>query len=126
MGIRSLIARAAFAFGCAAALLALGSRNAFWGDYFVEAWPAYFHLRTDGVDAFLRLMPAYSGFVTLIGAPAAFLHLGLDWTFRVDAIPGLAALAGLAVALHAPERSHALLALVLTAGSPVAYLALDA
>jgi hypothetical protein len=118
--------RLLFAFGCAAVLLALGSRNVFWGDYFVEAWPAYFGLRTDGVDTFLRLMPAYSGFVTLIGAPATFLHLGLDWTFRLNAIPGLAALAGLAVALHARERNHALLALVLTAGSPVAYLALDA
>jgi hypothetical protein len=126
MGIRSLTQRAAFASACAVALLALGSRNVFWADYFVEAWPAYFHLRTDGVESFLRLMPAYSGFVTLIGAPSAFLHLGLDWTFRVNAIPGLVALAGLAVALHVRERSHALLALVLGAGSPVAYLALDA
>src|SRR3954464_8210913 len=112
MGIRSLIARAAFAFGCAAALLALGSRNAFWGDYFVEAWPAYFHLRNDGVDAFLRLMPSYSGFVSLVGAPTAFLGAGMDWTFRLNAIPGLLALIGLATALHTRQRAHALLAIV--------------
>ena len=71
-------------------------------------------------------MPAYSGFVTLIGAPTALLGAGMDWTFRLNAIPGLLALAGLASALHARERAHALLAIVLVAGSPVAYLALDA
>ena len=32
----------------------------------------------------------------------------MDWTFRLQAIPGLLVLAGLAVALHAPrERAHA-------------------
>jgi hypothetical protein len=126
MGIRSSTRRAALALACAAVLLAVGSRNVFWADYFVEAWPAYFHLRTDGVDAFLRLVPAYSAFATLIGAPTAFLHLGMDWTFRLNALPGLLALAGLAVALHTRERAHTLLALALSAGSPVAYLALDA
>ena len=35
-------------------------------------------------------------------------------------------LVGLAVSLHVRERTHALLAIVLVAGSPVAYLALDA
>jgi hypothetical protein len=125
MGIRASN-RAALAFACAVALLALGSRNVFWHDYFTEAWPAYFGLRTDGVDTFLRLMPAYSGFVTLIGAPTTFLHLGMDWTFRLNAIPGLVALAGLGVALHTRERNHTLLALALSVGSPVAYLALDA
>jgi len=118
--------RLLLAFACAAALLALGSRHVFWADYFVEAWPAYFHLRVDGVDAFLRLMPAYSGFVSLIGAPTALLGAGMDWTFRLNAIPGVLALIGLAAALHARERAHALLAIVLVAGSPVAYLALDA
>src|SRR3954468_23291273 len=117
MGIRSVMQRAALALGCAAALLVLGSRPAFWGDYFVEAWPAYFHLRTDGFHDFLRLMPAYSGFVTLLGAPTAMLHLGLDWTFRLNALPGLLALAGLAVALHTRERAHTLLAVALSAGS---------
>ncbi len=56
MRIRRLLALA-----CAAALLAPDSRHVFWADYFVEAWPAYFHLRVDGLDALLRLMPAYSG-----------------------------------------------------------------
>ncbi len=40
--------------------------------------------------------------------------------FRLNAIPGLLALIGLAAALHARERAHALLAIVLVAGSPVA------
>src|SRR3954470_18654271 len=126
MGSRSGTPRAALALACAAVLLGLGSRNVFWSDYFVEAWPAYFGLRTDGLGEFLRLMPAYSGFVSLIGAPTAFLGAGLDWTFRLNALPGVLALAGLATALHARERSHALLAIVLVAGSPVAFLALDA
>jgi hypothetical protein len=118
--------RLLFALGCAAILFALGTSNAFWSDYFDEAWPAYFGLRTDGFHDFLRLMPAYSGFVTLIGAPSALLGAGIDWTFRFNAIPGLLALAGLAAALHAPrERKHALLAILLVAASPVAYLALD-
>jgi hypothetical protein len=126
MGIRSTIQRAAFALACVAALLFLGSRNAFWSDYFEEAWPAYFHLPIDGVDAFLRLMPAYSGFATFVGAPVALLQLGYDWTFRMNAVPGLLALVGLAVALHSTERAHTVFALALSAGSPVAYLALDA
>src|SRR3954469_16527935 len=126
MGIRSLTQRAAFALACVAALLVLGSRNAFWSDYFVEAWPAYFRLPIDGVDDFLRLMPAYSGFATFVGAPTALLQLGYDWTFRINAIPGLLALAGLAVALHSTERAHTVFAIALSAGSPVAYLALDA
>src|SRR4051812_3443447 len=124
MGIRTFSKRAALAFACAAALLALGSRNVFWHDYFVEAWPAYFHLRNGGFDDFLRLMPSYSGFVSLIGGPTALLGAGMDWTFRLNAIPGLLALVGLATALHARERAHALLAIGLVAGSPVAYLAL--
>jgi hypothetical protein len=118
--------RSAFALGCAAVLLWLGSRQAFWSDYFVEAWPAYFGFRNHGVEELLRLMPAYSGFVTTIGAPLSLLGAGLDWTFRLDAIPGLLALAGLAVSLHTRERAHTLLAIVLVAGSPVAYLALAA
>jgi hypothetical protein len=126
MGIRSLTQRAALVLACAAVLLAVGSRNVFWGDYFVEAWPAYFHLRVDGFDAFMRLVPAYSGFATLIGAPSTLLGLGIDGTFRINAVPGLLSLVGMATALHVRERSHLLVALLLTAGSPVAYLALEA
>jgi hypothetical protein len=118
--------RLPFALGCAALLLLLGSRQVFWGDYFVEAWPAYFGLRVDGLDKFLTLMPAYSGFVSLIGAPVALLGAGMDWTFRLNALPGLLVLAGLATSLHARERAHMLLAVALVAGSPAAYLALDA
>ncbi|WP_028065462.1 hypothetical protein [Solirubrobacter soli] len=115
-----------FALGCAALLLFIGSRNVFWADYFVEAWPAYFHLRVDGAGEFLRLMPAYSGFATLIGAPTAFLGLGMDWTFRLNALPGLLMLVGLATALHVRERAHVVLAVLLVAASPAAFLALDA
>jgi hypothetical protein len=118
--------RLLLALGCAALLLIAGSRTVFWADYFVEAWPAYFHLRNDGLDEFLRLVPAYSGFASLIGAPTAFLGLGIDWTFRLNALPGLLALVGLALALHARERAHALLAVLLVAASPAAYLALSA
>ena len=32
--------RLPLALGCAALLLFAGSRHVFWGDYFVEAWPA--------------------------------------------------------------------------------------
>ena len=119
--------RLPFALGCAVVLLVLGSRHVFWADYFLEAWPAYFGLRTGGLHEFLRLIPAYTSFVTLIGAPTALLGASMEWTFRLQALPGLFALAGLAVALHAPrERQHALLAIGLVAASPVAYLALDA
>ena len=124
--IRTATPRAAFAFVCAAVLLWFGSRHVFWGDYFVEAWPAYFGFRTDGAESLMRLMPAYGGFVTLIGAPMSLLGADMDWTFRFNAIPGLLVLIGLAASLHVRERSHALLAIVLAAGSPIAFLALDA
>ena len=70
--------RLLFALGCAAVLLALGSSNIFWGDYLVEAWPAYLGLRADGLDAFVRMMPAYSSFVSLVGAPTALLGAGME------------------------------------------------
>jgi hypothetical protein len=126
VGIRYVIARLALALACAGVLLCVGSRNVFWSDYFVEAWPAYFGLRTGGVDELLRLTPAYGGFVTLLGAPISLLGAGMDATFRLQAIPGLLLVCGLAVSLSARERSHVLLAIALSAGSPVAYLALDA
>jgi hypothetical protein len=124
--IGTVIPRLALALACAATVLWFGSRNVFWGDFGVEAWPAYFGLRTNGVDAFVRLAPTYSGFVTLIGAPLALLGRGMDLTFQLDALPGLLVLIGFAVSLSVRERSHALLAVALAAGSPVAYLALDA
>jgi hypothetical protein len=114
------------ALACAAVVLWVGSRDAFWSDYGVEAWPAYFALRTDGVHDFLRLMPAYGGFVSFVGAPLSLLGGGLDTSFRLQALPGLLALAALAVALAAGNRRHAVLAIGLAAGSPVAYMALAA
>ena len=51
----------------------------------------------------------------------------MDWTFRLNAIPG-SARAGRPRrrAARPRERAHALLAIALVAGSPIAYLALDA
>src|SRR5262249_36120296 len=103
--------RAALALACAAVLLVIGARNAFWSDYASEAWPAYAALRDEGVHGFLARMPAYSAFVTLFGAPAAFLHGSEELTFRLNALPGLLALAGLALALHG--RRQAPLAILL-------------
>jgi hypothetical protein len=124
MGIRSATERVALALACAAVVLWFGSQHVFWTDYGNEAWPAYLGLRAGGVEALLRLTPAYAGFVTLIGAPLSLLGAGMDMTFRLQAIPGLLVLSGLAVALHATDRRNALLTIVLVAGSPVAYLAL--
>ncbi len=126
MGIRSVSPRLATALLCAGVVLWLGSRHVFWGDYFIESWPAYFGLRNHGAHELLRLAPAYAGFVTLIGAPLSLLGAGMDTTFRLDALPGMLVLCGFATSLHVRERSHALLAIALAAGSPVAFLALDA
>jgi hypothetical protein len=128
VGIRTAPRLWLLSLAAAGALLWLGSRNVFWGDYFVEAWPAYFYLRVDGVGKFLHLLPAYSGFATLLGAPVALLGRSMDTTFRLDALPGVLGLAALGVAFASRMRGHghALLALALVAGSPVAYLALDA
>jgi hypothetical protein len=126
VGIRTVPRLWALALLFAAAVLWLGARQAFWGDYFTEAWPAYFALRTDGVHHFLALTPAYRGFAVLIGAPFALLGAGLETTFRLDALPGMLALAAVGVALAARNRRHALLVLAVAAGSPIAFLALDA
>jgi hypothetical protein len=127
VGIRpSAIPRAAPALACAAVVLYLGSRQVFWSDYFTEAWPAYLGLRVRGLSEFFRLTPAYAGFTTIIGAPLAKLGFHMDATFRLDALPGILVLAGLGAALHVRERAHAVLAILLTAGSPAAFLALDA
>ena len=125
MGIRFVIARVSLALACAGVVLGLGTRHVFWSDYFLEAWPAYVGLRHAGLDELLRLTPAYAGFVSLIGAPLSLLGAGMDATFRLQALPGLLLLCGFAVSLSARERSHALLAIALAAGSPVAFLALD-
>jgi hypothetical protein len=126
VGIRSAIPRLGLALLCGAVVLWFGSRQVFWGDYAIESWPAYFGFRVNGADELLRLAPAYAGFVTLIGAPLSLIGAGMDMTFRLDALPGLLVLCGFAASLHVRERSHAVLAVALAAGSPVAFLALDA
>jgi hypothetical protein len=126
VGIRPVIAHLALALACAGAVLWLGSRDVFWADYGVEAWPAYSGFRSHGFGELFRLSPAYGGFVALIGAPLSLLGGGMEAAFRLDAVPGLLLLAGLAVALAGRVRGHAVVAIALTAGSPVAYLALRA
>jgi hypothetical protein len=126
---------AALAVSAAAVLLALASRDPFWnGDFIDEAWPAYHALTRDGFGAMLGHMPAYSGFVALVGAPAAVLaervlggldlgH-GLPLVFRLTALPGMAALAVLATLLGARARRAWALVVLLAAGGPIAYQAL--
>jgi hypothetical protein len=126
VGIRTLPRLWALALLFAAVVVWLGARQAFWGDYFVEAWPAYLALRAGGVHHFLALAPAYRGFAVLVGAPLALLGQGIETTLRLDALPGMLALAALGVALAVRNRRQALLVLALGAGSPVAFLALDA
>ena len=87
---------------CAAVLALVGSRNVFWADYFVEAWPAYFgaaHRRVDDVPApdarLQRLRDADRR------ADRAARRRAWTGRFRLRRSPALLVLAGLAVALHA-------------------------
>jgi hypothetical protein len=132
---------AAAALLAAAGVLVLGSRDPFWnGDYVDEAWRSYQTLAGGGFGEFLSRAPAYTGFVTLVGAPLTLLveHLlggvdahnhGLALLFRLTALPGIVALAVLGALLGARARAAApgwawLLVLALAAGSPIAYQAL--
>jgi hypothetical protein len=109
-----------------AAVLLAGSRNVFWsGDFAIEAFPAYKLLMAGDVHGYLRHLPGYSGFALVVGAPAALLTglLGGEETtaLRLCAIPGLVALAWLAVTLaqEARDRKGWPLVLALTAAGPL-------
>jgi hypothetical protein len=132
---------AATALLVAAAVLVLGSRDPFWnGDYIDEAWRSYQTLADGGFGEFLGRAPAYTGFVTLVGAPLTLLveHVlggvdahnhGLALLFRLTALPGVVALAVLGALLGARARAAVpgrgwLLVVALGAGSPIAYQAL--
>src|SRR5262245_45364642 len=123
----------------AALVLAFGSTDPFWnGDYINEAWPAYVALERDGISGLLGSSPAYSGFITIVGAPATLLVDAL-WggvnpaaesigaVFRLTALPGLVLLAVLGAALGSEARRRGaspavvLLVIALSAGSPIAY-----
>jgi hypothetical protein len=114
---------------CALALLIAGSGDVAWSDFDAEAWPAYKLLLAGDFHGYLQHMPGYSGFVTLVGAPAtaltALIGGGEDAIFRLTAIPGLLALAFLAVTL-AREARKPWIVLGLTAASPLALKALQA
>lgn len=117
----------------AVAMLYATSRDVFWnGDFYLEAYPAYDALMVGDVGRFFDRLPGYSGFTVVVGAPAALLtgaFGGVEtMVFRVTALPGLAALAAVGVALAGPLRAAGsrgwLLFLVLGAGGGLTYQAL--
>src|SRR5215217_5436397 len=62
------------------ALLVLfaGSRDVYWsGDFYLEVYPAYLALQHGFVDRFFDLLPGYSGFAVVIGAPSALLGVAI-------------------------------------------------
>jgi hypothetical protein len=95
------------------ALLVLfaGSRDVYWhGDFYLEVYPAYLALQHGFVDRFFDLLPGYSGFAVVVGAPLALVAGGLDgmetMTYRFTAVPGLFALAALGVAIAGPVKAR--------------------
>jgi hypothetical protein len=116
------------AIACATVVLFAGSRDVFWsGDFYLEAFPAYKFLMAGDFHGYLQHLPGYSGFVIAVGGPSALLTglLGGQETmvFRLCALPGLAGLAWVAVALAQQARDRGLkgwpLVLVLTAAGPL-------
>jgi len=116
------------ALACAVVVCVTGSQDVFWsGDFYVEAFPAYKLLMAGDVHGYLQHLPGYTGFALAVGAPASLLTelLGGAETmaFRLTALPGLVALAALAVALAGHARRTMLkgwpLVLVLTADGPL-------
>lgn len=100
----------ALALGFAVVVLLTGSRDVYWnGDFYPEAYPAYEALMRGDAGRFLELLPGYSGFVTLVGAPAALLTSALGgaetMVFRLTAAPGMVALSAVAVAIAGPVRA---------------------
>lgn len=107
---RPVVSSWALALGLAAVVLFAGSRDVFWtGDFYLEVYPAYEALMAGDGGRFLDLLPGYSGFVTVVGAPAALLTGALGgvetMVFRLTAVPGLIALAAVGVAISGPVRA---------------------
>jgi hypothetical protein len=113
--MRSLLGRPlalpwALALAFAGMLLFAGSRDVFWtGDFYLEVYPAYERMMNGDVGGFLDLLPGYSGFVALVGAPSALVtgaFGGMEtMVFRLTAAPGLLALAAVGVAVAGPIRA---------------------
>ena len=86
------------AFAAAAALVWHAAGEAYWSDFGVEAYPAYKALQAGDLHTFSELLPAYGGYLTVVGAPLALLAGWLggieELTLGLTAIP-----AGIAVAL---------------------------
>lgn len=107
---RPVVSSWTLALGLAAVVLFAGSRDVFWtGDFYLEAYPAYEALMAGDGELFLDLLPGYSGFVTVVGSPAALLTGALGgaetMVFRLTAVPGLIALAAVGVAISGPVRT---------------------
>jgi hypothetical protein len=107
-----------------------GTRNVYWqGDFYLELYPSYFALMHGDWTRFYDLLPGYSGFAVIVGAPVALLTGALGgmetMACRITAVPGLLAMAGLAVAISGPVRAagnkHWPLFLVLGAGGALAF-----
>jgi hypothetical protein len=87
-----------------------GSRDVFWkGDFYLEAYPAYAALFDGHFGLFLDLLPGYSGFTVVVGAPAALLtdlFGGMEtMVYRLTCVPGLLALSAVGVAIAGPLRA---------------------
>jgi hypothetical protein len=79
-----------------------------WEDFFTESAPATQRLMAGDLHGFLALAPAYGGSL-LLGAPALALGGalgGLDLAYRLGAMCCVAAVAALALALAASQRSR--------------------
>jgi len=108
---RSRLALWAVALPFALIVLFAGSRDVYWsGDFYLEVYPAYLALQHGFVDRFYDLLPGYSGFAVVIGAPSALLAGALGgmetMTYRFTAVPGLFALAALGVAIAGPVKAR--------------------
>ena len=124
----------ALALAFATVVLLAGSRDVFWtGDFYLEVYPAYDALIGGDVGGFLDKLPGYSGFVAVVGAPAALLTGALGgietMVFRFTALPGLLALSAVGVAIAGPVRAAGNRAwpvfLITGAGGALAYAALE-
>ena len=100
-----------------------GSRNVYWqGDFWVELYQPMFAAMHGDWGRFYALLPGYSGFAVIVGAPAAVITGGLGgmetMAYRLVAAPGLIAMAALGVAISGPatRRRQPLLAAVPRAG----------
>jgi glycosyl transferase family 87 len=121
----------AMALGFAALILFAGSRDVWWkNDFFHEVLPSYTALMAGDPGAFFAHMPAYSGFVTVVGGPASLLTGALGghetMVFRLTALPGLLALAAVGVSVARSVRTQWWPVFLLAgAGGAIAYSAID-